>query len=81
MILQKNIRNSIPIEKKPTIQRVEELLKIIQNSTHPGIGARNLTECLTIQLKLINNQEKICNLAKKLIKNHLSVLETKIMRN
>ena len=72
-----DIRNSIPIEKKPTIQRVEELLKIIQNSTHPGIGARNLTECLTIQLKLINNQEKICNLAKKLIKNHLSLLGNK----
>ena len=72
-----DIRNSIPIEKKPAIQRVEELLKIIQNSTHPGIGARNLTECLTIQLKLINNQEKICNLAKKLIKNHLSALGNK----
>ena len=72
-----DIRNSIPIEKKPTIQRVEELLKIIQNSTHPGIGARNLTECLTIQLKLINNQEKICNLAKKLINNHLIALGNK----
>ena len=72
-----DIRNSIPIKKKPAIQRVEELLKIIQNSTHPGIGARNLTECLTIQLKLINNQEKICNLAEKLIKNHLSALGNK----
>ena len=72
-----DIRNSIPNEKKPAIQRVEELLKIIQNSTHPGIGARNLTECLTIQLKLINNQEKVCNLAKKLIKSHLSVLGNK----
>ena len=72
-----DIRNSIPIKQKPAIQRVEELLKIIQNSTHPGIGARNLTECLTIQLKLINNQEKICNLAEKLIKNHLSVLGNK----
>jgi len=72
-----DIRNSIPIEKKPTTQRIEDLLKIIQNSTHPGIGARNLTECLTIQLKLINNQEKICNLAKKLIKNHLSTLGNK----
>ena len=72
-----DIRNSIPIENKPKIQRVEELLKIIQNSTHPGIGARNLTECLTIQLKLINNQEKICNLAEKLIKNYLSALGNK----
>jgi RNA polymerase sigma-54 factor len=72
-----DIRNSITIVKKPKIQRVEELLKIIQNSTHPGIGARNLTECLIIQLKLINNQEKICNLAKQLIKNHLSALGNK----
>jgi RNA polymerase sigma-54 factor len=72
-----DIRNSIPIVKKPKIQRVEELLKIIQNSTHPGIGARNLTECLIIQLKLINNQEKICNLAKNLIKNHLTTLGNK----
>ena len=72
-----DIRNSIPIVRKPKIQRVEELLKIIQNSTHPGIGARNLTECLIIQLKLINNQEKICSLAKKLIKNHLSALGNK----
>jgi len=72
-----DIRNSIPIVEKPKIQRVEELLKIIQNSTHPGIGARNLTECLIIQLKLINNQEKICNIAKKLIKNHLNALGNK----
>jgi RNA polymerase sigma-54 factor len=72
-----DIRNSIPILKKPKIQRVEELLKIIQNSTHPGIGARNLTECLIIQLQLVNNQERICDLAEKLIKNYLSTLGNK----
>ena len=72
-----DIRNSVPLEKKPKIQQIEKLLKLIQNSTHPGIGARDLSECLIIQLELINNQDKICNIAKKLIKNYLTLLANK----
>ena len=72
-----DIRSSIPIEKKPKIQQVEKLLQLIQNSTHPGIGARNLTECLVIQLELIENQDQICRLAKILVKNNLNTLANK----
>ena len=72
-----DIRNSITIEKKPKIQQIEKLLKLIQNSTHPGIGARNLNECLIIQLKLIENQGQICSLAKRLVKNNLNTLANK----
>ena len=72
-----DIRNSITIEKKPKIQQIEKLLKLIQNSTHPGIGARNLNECLIIQLKLIENQGQICSLAKRLVKNDLNTLANK----
>tara|TARA_B100000767_G_scaffold273739_1_gene304762 strand:+ start:10 stop:1317 length:1308 start_codon:yes stop_codon:yes gene_type:complete len=72
-----DIRNSIPIEKKPKIQEIEKLLKLIQNSTHPGIGARNLSECLIIQLELIENQNQICNLAKILVKTNLNTLANK----
>ncbi len=72
-----DIKSSIPIEKKPKIQEIEKLLKLIQNSTHPGIGSRNLTECLTIQLELIENQDKICSLAKILVKNNLNTLANK----
>ena len=72
-----DIRNSITIKKKPKIQQIEKLLKLIQNSTHPGIGARNLNECLIIQLKLIENQGQICSLAKRLVKNNLNTLANK----
>ena len=72
-----DIRSSIPIEKKPKIQQIEKLLKLIQNSTHPGIGSRNLSECLIIQLELIENKDQICSLAKMLVKNHLNTLANK----
>jgi len=72
-----DIRSSIPIEKKPKIQQIEKLLKLIQNSTHPGIGSRNLTECLIIQLELVKNQDQICSLAKILVKNNLNALANK----
>lgn len=72
-----SIRNSIPIKKKPKIQQIEKLLKLIQNSTHPGIGARNLNECLIIQLELIENHDQICSLAKILVKTNLNTLANK----
>jgi len=72
-----DIRSSIPIKKKPKIQQIEKLLKLIQNSTHPGIGSRNLTECLIIQLELVENQDQICSLAKILVKTNLNTLANK----
>ena len=72
-----DIRSSIPLKKKPNVQQIEKLLKLIQNSTHPGIGSRNLSECLIIQLELIENQDNICRLAKALVKNYLNMLANK----
>ena len=72
-----SIRSSIPLKKKPNVQQIEKLLKLIQNSTHPGIGSRNLSECLIIQLELIENQDNICRLAKVLVKNYLNILANK----
>ncbi|MDC0931159.1 RNA polymerase factor sigma-54 [Methylophilaceae bacterium] len=71
------IRSSLPLENKPNIQQIEKLLKLIQNSTHPGIGSRNLTECLIIQLELIENKDQIYKLAKVLVKNYLNMLANK----
>lgn len=72
-----SIRSSIPLKKKPNVEQIEKLLKLIQNSTHPGIGSRNLSECLIIQLELIENQDNICRLAKVLVKNYLNMLANK----
>ena len=72
-----DIRGSILLEKKPEIQHLEKLLVLIQNSTHPGIGSRDLAECLIIQLELIENKDEICSLAKALVKNNLNLLANK----
>jgi len=68
---------SLTLEEKPNIDEIEKLLKLIQNSTHPGIGARDLAECLQIQLKLIEPQDEICLLAMLLVKNYLNLLANK----
>lgn len=71
------ILRSIPLKEKPHPDEIEKLLKLIQNSTHPGIGARNLSECLTIQLELIEPQDEISFLAKILAKDFLNTLANK----
>ena len=50
------------------------LLKLIQDASLPGIGARNLSECLTLQLNIIKDNPKIINFAKIISKKHLDLL-------
>ncbi|MGI6452514.1 MAG: RNA polymerase factor sigma-54 [Syntrophomonadaceae bacterium] len=54
-----------------SIERVEEVLGIIQ-SFHPhGVGARNLSECLLLQLK---HYGKDCPVARQIVENYLADL-------
>lgn len=52
-----------------SLQEVEQVLKTIQGLDPPGIGARNLQECLLIQLKFQNQQDPIIQLAERIIRN------------
>lgn len=56
---------------KATKKEVEEVIGLLHNFDPPGIGARNLKECLLIQLKLKKKQNI---LAKKIVENYLSYL-------
>lgn len=49
---------------------VEEVLKQIQNFDPPGIGARNLQECLLIQLKK-KDESKTIIMATQIVRNYL----------
>ncbi len=49
----------------------EDILHLIQSFDPPGVGARNLKECLLIQLRL---RKKYFSLAGKIVKYHLSDL-------
>ncbi len=57
-----------------TPEEVEQVLKRVQNFDPAGVGARNLQECLLLQLKQweVNNP-----LAEKIVKNYLKELEAK----
>ena len=54
------------------MEDVEEALAMVQEFDPPGVGARDLQECLTMQLKLIDPQN---TLAQQIIAEHLKLLQ------
>lgn len=64
----------IATELKITPEEVEEILKFVQEFDPPGVGARNLKECLLVQAKHL--QEDTNDIV-HLINNHLPNLEKK----
>lgn len=60
-----------------TATEIEEVLKIIQTFDPPGIGARNLQECLLIQLERKPEKTKEVILAIDVIKHHMEEFSKK----
>jgi RNA polymerase sigma-54 factor len=58
------------------IRQINRVLKVIQSFDPPGVGARNLKECLLLQLK---NSDKEYWISQKVIKNHLDHLAERKM--
>lgn len=63
----------IPKAYEVNIGEIESLLKLLQKQAPPGIGARDLIECLTLQLES-KEETPIHILSIKVIKNHLNLL-------
>jgi RNA polymerase sigma-54 factor len=59
------------ITGKP-VERVQEALKIVQSFDPPGIGARDLRECLLIQLE---RKEMADSLATRIVRDHFDSLK------
>ncbi len=53
-----------------TEEELYEILLIVQDFDPPGIGARDLQECLFLQIVRKNQSEPAVALARKIIKNH-----------
>lgn len=53
-----------------TKEEILEVLKVIQDLDPPGIGARNLQECLLIQLKRQENRCREVELAETILERH-----------
>ena len=62
------------LEKPLLIEQIKESLKIVQSLEPPGVGARNLQECLVLQL---DKRDTNYQLAKELLLNHLEDIEMK----
>ncbi|MNY05667.1 RNA polymerase sigma-54 factor [compost metagenome] len=54
-----------------TEEEIEAMLKIIQSFDPPGIGARDLQECLLIQLRKKDQDNRIVHLATEIVENYL----------
>ena len=66
--------NDIPISPKISSFELEAALKIIQACSHPGIGSRNLSECLTLQLENIKDTKNITKIAQIITKDYLNYI-------
>ena len=54
---------------------VERTLQRIQELDPPGVGARTLSECLLLQIRIANGT--VDSLAARIVRDHLSLLESK----
>lgn len=61
-------------EAKADMETTERALRLIQGFDPPGVGARNITECLLLQLAALNLQG---TLVEKIIINNMENLEKK----
>lgn len=55
-------------------EEVETALKHLQNMDPTGVGARNLAECLTLQLRALPSDTPLRTIAMQLTANHLDLL-------
>ena len=71
-------------EKKISSEILEDAIKVLQSFEPSGVGARNITECLYIQIQNLENDLypiKTINIAKNIIKNNLEKLKKKSIRS
>ncbi|HEU0219192.1 MAG TPA: RNA polymerase factor sigma-54 [Gallionella sp.] len=64
----------LPAELDITLDDLETALVQLQHLDQPGIGARNLGECLALQLKALPEDTPQRDLAIQLVSNHLDAL-------
>ena len=64
----------LPFELNISLYDLENALKILQSLDPPGIGARNLQECLVLQLQMMPDNTAYRDQALKVVREHLKVL-------
>ena len=57
-----------------TLEEVQKALEVVQHFDPPGVSARDLRECLLIQLRILGEEE---SLAVEIVRDHLHKLQNK----
>ncbi len=70
----KELAELLPAELDITLDDLETALVQLQHMDQPGLGARNLGECLALQLKALPEDTPQRDLAIQLVSSHLDVL-------
>ena len=69
-----DIRDSIGEDAEVELDEVEAVLHRVQNFDPPGVAARNLSECLLIQLRQLPTDTAWVTEAQLLVRDHLDLL-------
>jgi RNA polymerase sigma-54 factor len=64
----------LPPELEIEVEELHVALKHLQNLDPPGVGARDLGECLRLQLEILPEATPFCAQALDVVKNHLDAL-------
>lgn len=68
------LRESLPEELEVEPEELSMALHLLQHLEPTGVGARNLSECLLLQLANLSPNGEAVALAQQLVKDHLDVL-------
>lgn len=64
----------VAFQTRQDYDSVERMLRRIQELEPPGVGARNLRECLLLQIRALGKQDSV---AYRIVRDHLELLESR----
>jgi RNA polymerase sigma-54 factor len=68
------LRQILAPQTVPEDSEINSVLHLLQQLSWPGIGARDLRECLTLQLSALDPNTPELNTAQRLVETHLALL-------
>jgi RNA polymerase sigma-54 factor len=68
------LRQILAPQAVPEDSEINSVLHLLQQLSWPGIGARDLRECLTLQLSALDPDTPELNTAQRLVETHLALL-------
>ncbi len=68
------IQQALLPEVQADLQEINTVLQLIHHFDPVGVGAKNLSQCLSIQLQVLTPDTTGLNLAKKIVSDHLEAL-------